>query len=521
MQTSAFDPIAAALTPLRSTRDARNDGGFEDVLGALLEPAHHAGVDVPAQRDSNFVKPPRGRQRPETADRVDRSEAPADIADSEAPDRASAVPAEAMPEPEPEPEPDTSATAVPDTDDSTDNWAATPETADPSATAFTAETSSTTITTVVANAVATDTAIAAAAVAVAPAIVATGAEAPDTGDGIRLIDAQPTATPISDIAATTSDVAAEPASSSGLAGDELVASTRSGHAPPKSPGQRIAALAPELRGTELASIAADKTLPNAESHAAAGGDGNAMSARGASTATAGGSPWPLVDAGALITAIANRPVANPAAATAIGAQIETASPTSAGAPVVPTMSGAEGQFDLTGDHAGLHLGFGGTGMAGAATAAHAAAGPSQQTFSLRTPVEQVALQVVRAAGQQIDHLQLTLEPADLGRVDIRLEFGPDNRLALAVVADRPETLDLLQRDVRALERALQDAGLKTDPDSLSFNLRGEGRNDRDGTRSPAPAPAAIELDPIEAELQPAQAIQAYRPAASGSLDIRI
>jgi hypothetical protein len=40
-----------------------------------------------------------------------------------------------------------------------------------------------------------------------------------------------------------------------------------------------------------------------------------------------------------------------------------------------------------------------------------------------------------------------------------------------VVVDRPATLDLLQRDAKALERALQDAGLQTGSGSLSFNLR--------------------------------------------------
>jgi len=42
-----------------------------------------------------------------------------------------------------------------------------------------------------------------------------------------------------------------------------------------------------------------------------------------------------------------------------------------------------------------------------------------------------------------------------------------------VSIERPETFELLQRDARGLEKALQDAGLKTDSNSLSFNLKGE------------------------------------------------
>ena len=40
-----------------------------------------------------------------------------------------------------------------------------------------------------------------------------------------------------------------------------------------------------------------------------------------------------------------------------------------------------------------------------------------------------------------------------------------------ITADRPETLDLLQRDARALERALQDAGVKLDNNALNFAHR--------------------------------------------------
>ena len=40
---------------------------------------------------------------------------------------------------------------------------------------------------------------------------------------------------------------------------------------------------------------------------------------------------------------------------------------------------------------------------------------------------------------------------------------------------RSDTLDLLQRDSRALERALNTAGLRTDDNSLQFNLRDNGQ----------------------------------------------
>ena len=57
---------------------------------------------------------------------------------------------------------------------------------------------------------------------------------------------------------------------------------------------------------------------------------------------------------------------------------------------------------------------------------------------------------------------------------MRLEVGHDGRVQAVVMADRPETLDMLRRDIAGLEKALADAGLKADTGGLSFSLRGDG-----------------------------------------------
>lgn len=88
-------------------------------------------------------------------------------------------------------------------------------------------------------------------------------------------------------------------------------------------------------------------------------------------------------------------------------------------------------------------------------------------------VDQVTVQLQRGIKEGNDRIALQLRPEELGRIDILLEFGADGRVAATVQADRAQTLELLQRDSRNLERALQDAGLKADAGSLSFNLRGD------------------------------------------------
>lgn len=90
-------------------------------------------------------------------------------------------------------------------------------------------------------------------------------------------------------------------------------------------------------------------------------------------------------------------------------------------------------------------------------------------------VDQIVVHLRTAIRNGTDRLDIQLKPAALGHITMKLDMGPDGRVSAVITADRPETLHLLQRDARGLERALQDAGLQTNQGSLSFNLRGEGQ----------------------------------------------
>jgi flagellar hook-length control protein FliK len=88
-----------------------------------------------------------------------------------------------------------------------------------------------------------------------------------------------------------------------------------------------------------------------------------------------------------------------------------------------------------------------------------------------SPVGQVApvlVQVVHAAaGHQIT---LRLNPDELGQVTIRIDRAADGTATVQVVAERPETLKLLQADQPQLHRALDDAGLPPEGRSLNLSL---------------------------------------------------
>jgi flagellar hook-length control protein FliK len=155
-----------------------------------------------------------------------------------------------------------------------------------------------------------------------------------------------------------------------------------------------------------------------------------------------------------------------------------------------------------------------TADVGAAMAAARSARPA-----FHPVIAQVAAHVAQAAVEGNDRINIRLSPSELGRVDVRLEFTPDGRIQAVFAADRPQTVELLQRDARELERALQDAGLRADSGSLSFNLRGDGRG---GAQHGAQSPVGDRSEDSLVDRVSPQ-IQAYSAgsAGSGRLDISI
>lgn len=95
------------------------------------------------------------------------------------------------------------------------------------------------------------------------------------------------------------------------------------------------------------------------------------------------------------------------------------------------------------------------------------------TTGFSTAVDQVVLQLNRSAKDGNDQMTLQLHPADLGRVNIKLDIASDGKVTGTVTADNRATLDLLAKDSRSLERSLQDAGLQADSGSLQFNMSGQ------------------------------------------------
>lgn len=86
----------------------------------------------------------------------------------------------------------------------------------------------------------------------------------------------------------------------------------------------------------------------------------------------------------------------------------------------------------------------------------------------------IAVNIQKVAnGGQDRTISLELDPPELGRVEVRLTFGKDKTMKAHVIAEKPETYIMLQRDSETLQRALENNGLESDG-GLSFELAEKG-----------------------------------------------
>jgi flagellar hook-length control protein FliK len=87
----------------------------------------------------------------------------------------------------------------------------------------------------------------------------------------------------------------------------------------------------------------------------------------------------------------------------------------------------------------------------------------------------LALRIAAKSAGGESNFQIRLDPPHLGRIEIQLNMDSQGNAQAQLSADRPQTLEALQRDASALERAMKDAGLDL-AGGLSFSLKGDGKS---------------------------------------------
>lgn len=114
------------------------------------------------------------------------------------------------------------------------------------------------------------------------------------------------------------------------------------------------------------------------------------------------------------------------------------------------------------------------GQANAAGQAGTAATQTNGSVLINTPLSAVPVTLGMKAMGGASRFDIRLDPAELGRIAVSLDIDDEGTVKARLVVDRVETLQLLQRDARTLERAFEQAGLKPSEDGIDLSLRDDG-----------------------------------------------
>lgn len=162
-----------------------------------------------------------------------------------------------------------------------------------------------------------------------------------------------------------------------------------------------------------------------------------------------------------------------------------------------------------------------TQTANATGAGAAASGNASASAAAPPPSDQVAVEIRKGIAAGKDSITIKLNPAELGKIDVKMEINDDGTLRATIAVEKSETLDLLQRDSRGLERALQNAGLQADSGSLNFSLSGQDKNSAEQFDTASNSGSGPQGDDTGSEDQVAENQQNSRSSHDGALDITV
>jgi flagellar hook-length control protein FliK len=142
--------------------------------------------------------------------------------------------------------------------------------------------------------------------------------------------------------------------------------------------------------------------------------------------------------------------------------------------------------------------------------------------SAAVPLSGLAVQIAVTARSGSSRFEIRLDPADLGRIDVRLDVDRQGKVTSHLTVEKPETLAMLRQDAPQLQRALQDAGLKTGDGGLQFSLRdqsSQGQNPHDDSGRNAQRLIVTEDDIVPAVAAGRSYGRIF--GSSGGLDIKV
>ena len=91
-------------------------------------------------------------------------------------------------------------------------------------------------------------------------------------------------------------------------------------------------------------------------------------------------------------------------------------------------------------------------------------------------VEQIKVNITKSAVKGVDTIQVQLKPEELGHIEIKMQLAKDGKLQAHIISSRADTMEMLQKEIPALEKAFNEAGFETDSNSFSFSYREDAQS---------------------------------------------
>ena len=142
--------------------------------------------------------------------------------------------------------------------------------------------------------------------------------------------------------------------------------------------------------------------------------------------------------------------------------------------------------------------------------------------SAAVPLSGLAMEIAASANSGKTRFEIRLDPAELGRIDVRIDIDRHGQMTSHLTVERPETLSMLRQDANQLQRALDNAGLSTGNSGLQFSLRdqsSQGQNDGNQSNPNAHRVVVSEEDSVPAVV--AGRSYGRMLGSSGGVDIRV
>ena len=149
----------------------------------------------------------------------------------------------------------------------------------------------------------------------------------------------------------------------------------------------------------------------------------------------------------------------------------------------------------------------------------AAPPPLQPSLPIAALPASIAIKALSGSNR----IDIRLDPEELGRIDVALEIDRDGHIRASIAAEKPEALQLIVREARALEQAFDQAGFRRDENTLNFSLSDRQSSPQDQQNSQnRPQTTRFFVDG-DGELPPSLAalVNTTTNRADGRLDVRI